>query len=252
VAVFVLAFAFFALPHALVAVTVATTLAPRAAHRWQVGDVQGVRKAVDGTLRVAIPLLILGGSGMIALAWPVTRVVGQFGQTASQGLRPIAHTLTAFGPGLLGYGVAFIMTKVLFALGEVRRASLLMIAGALVGAAWMGVASAVMASSERAAALALGYGAAQTVTAALLTIRVHRLTGSMGTRVAGRTLVESVFAGMAAVVVMLGLVALFGHGARQSLVALLVAGTGGVATFAAGIALLRWREVAGRRVQQPR
>ena len=94
---------------------------------------------------ITVPLLVLAGAGMVALAWPLTRLVAGVGQTSSQGLAPIAHTLAAFGPGLLGYGLAFIMTRVLFALGDVRRASILMVAGAVVGVVTMVVASAWMA-----------------------------------------------------------------------------------------------------------
>ena len=152
VAVFVYAFAFYVLPHALIAVTIATTLGPRVADGWQAGRVGEVRSTIDNAMRITVPLLVLAGSGMVALAWPLTRLVAGVGQTSGQGLAPIAHTMAAFGPGLVGYGLAFIMTRVLFALGDVRRASMLMVAGAVVGVATMVVASASMAPASRAAA----------------------------------------------------------------------------------------------------
>ncbi len=246
VAVFVYAFAFYVLPHALVAVTIATTLAPRVAEGWQAGHVGEVRSAIDGAMRTTVPLLALAGSGMVALAWPLTRLVAGVGQTSSQGLAPIAHTLAAFGPGLLGYGVAFVMTRVLFALGDVRRASLLMIAGAVVGVVTMSVASAVMAPADRAAALAIGYGASQTVAAVLLTMRVHRLTGSMGGRRAARLTAESLLSAVVASMLMAWIAGQFDNTRPQALAAFLVAGTAGVATFAAMVALLRRGELFGR------
>jgi putative peptidoglycan lipid II flippase len=148
VAVFVYAFAFFVLPHALIAVTVATTLAPRVAEGWQAGHTREVRVAIDSAMKGSVPLLALAGAGLMALAWPLTRMVAAVGQTASQGQAPIAHTLAAFGPGLLGYGVAFVMIRVLFSLGDVRQASLLMIAGAVVGVVVMVVASLMMPDSQ--------------------------------------------------------------------------------------------------------
>lgn len=251
VAVFVYAFAFYVLPHALVAVPTATTLAPRVADRWQVGDVATMRTSIDGAMRLLVPLLMLGAAGMIALAWPVARVAA-FGQTASRGLEPIAHTLAAFGPGLLGYGLAFVMMRVLFAIGDVKRSALLMIVSAAVGVGWMAIASAVTAGSERAAALATGYGAAQTVAAIVLTLRVHHLTGSMGARIAGRLFGESFVAAVASTVVMLGLVAQFGTERRQAVGALLLAGAVGVVVFAAVLGLFRRRELLGRRrVEEP-
>jgi len=238
VAVFVYAFAFYVLPHALVAVPIATTLAPRVADLWQVGDLVPLRRAIDQAMRLMVPLLVLGGAGMVGLAWPVATAAA-FGQTASQGLAPIAHALAVFGPGLLGYGIAFVMTRVLFAIGDVRRAALLMIGSAAVGVAWMAVTAVLLDRTERAAALAMGYGAAQTVAAVLLTLRVHRLTGSMGGRVAGRLLGESLLAGAASVGVMLWVVAQFGAGRTAAAEAVLIGSVAGVVVFAAVMALCR-------------
>jgi putative peptidoglycan lipid II flippase len=250
VAVFVYAFAFYVLPHALVAVPMATTLAPRVAEQWQMGDVATARASINTAMRMAVPLLMLACAGMVVLAWPVARVAA-FGQTASQGLAPIAHTLAAFGPGLVGYGVAFVMTRVLFAIGDLRAASLLMLVGAVVGVTWMGVAAGLMAPTERAAALAMGYGASQTVAAVLLTRRVHQKTGSMSGRVTLRLVAESVAAGAVALAVMVGAVAQFGPSRRAAVEAVLFAGAAGVLAFAGAMALLRWRELLGRRGQQP-
>jgi putative peptidoglycan lipid II flippase len=232
VAVFMYAFAFYVLPHALVAVPLATTLAPRVADRWQERDAATARSIIDSSMRLAVPLLLLGGAGMVGLAWPVTRVAA-FGQTASQGFAPIAHTLAAFGPGLLGYGIAFVMTRVLFAIGDVRRASMLMIFAAGSGVATMVLASQMMANSERAAALAIGYGVSQTVAAVLLTGRVRSILGAPHWSVIGRVLVTSMVAAAAAVVAMLVVVARFDTTRSWSLVALLVGGAVGVAVFLA-------------------
>jgi len=246
VAVFVYAFAFFVLPHALVAVTIATTLAPRVAERWQAGRGDEVRAAVDNAMRMTVPLLALSGAGMVALAWPLTRLVAGVGQTASQGLTPIAHALAGFGPGLLGYGVAFVMTRVLFALGDVRRASMLMIAGAVVGVVWMTVASALMAPEDRATALAIGYGASQTIAAVLLTIRVHQLTGAMGGWRVARLAMESAVAAATAAILMTWVVGRFDPTRRQALVAFLLGGTAGVTGFVVVMASFRRRRLLDR------
>ena len=249
VAVFVYAFAFYVLPHALIAVTTATTLGPRVADGWQAGRPSEVRAAIDNAMRITVPLLVLAGAGMVALAWPLTRLVAGVGQTSSQGLAPIAHTLSAFGPGLVGYGLAFILTRVLFALGDVRAASILMVVGAIVGVATMTLASAWMDSSSRSAALAVGYGAAQTVAAVLLTIRVYRLTGAMAARRTARLAVESLLSAVTSVAVMAWVASHFDPTRRQALVAFLLAGTAGVVVFAASLALLRSRELSRRRRQ---
>ena len=244
VAVFVYAFAFYVLPHALVAVPIATTLSPRVADHWQAGDTAATRDVIDSSLRLAVPLLVLAGAGMLALSWPVARVAA-FGQTASEGIAPIAHTLAAFGPGLVGYGVAFILVRTLFALGDVKVASRLMIAGAVVGALTMALLADVMAPADRAAALAIGYGTSQAVTAILLARRAHELTGSVGLRTVGRLLGEAAVAGTVAIVVMSSIADWFAPTRRDSLEAVFVAGTVGVAAFTVAMASFRWRDLQG-------
>jgi len=247
VAVFVYAFAFYVLPHALIAVTTATTLAPRVVDAWQSGGVVDVRNAIDRAVHWAVPLLALAGAGMMALAWPLTRVLAGVGQTASQGLAPIAHALVAFGPGLLGYGIAFVMTRVLFALGDVRHASILMVTGAVVGVGCMAVMSWVLPAHDRAAALALGYGAAQTVSAVLLCRRVNQLTGAIGGRRSVSLGAETVVAAVLAGATMAATVACFDETRRQALAAFLLAGSLGVTVFVAVMGVLRRGELRARR-----
>lgn len=242
VAVFVFCFAFYVLPHALVAVPAATALAPRVADRYQSGDVDGTRVAIDQALSRAVPLLWLGGAGMMALAWQVADAMA-FGQIASQGLEPIGYTLVAFGPGLAGYGVAFLLTRVLFALGDLRAASRLMIAGAVSGVITMVVASSLLPATARSAALAAGYGTAQTVTALLLARRTFRLTGAAGPARTLRLHAGSVAAAGISVVTMMTVAGLFGDRRRESAVAILVAGLVGSVVFAVAFALSRGRGV---------
>jgi putative peptidoglycan lipid II flippase len=176
VAVFTFAFAFFALPHALLAVPVAVALAPRVAEHWQQGHRSEVATLVGRSVRVLVAPLLVSAAAMVALAWPIARAVS-FGQAASQGLAPIAHALAAFGAGLFGYGIAFVMTRVLFSIGDVRWTAIAVSGAAVAGVVLMAVTSKVMAETDRAAALAIGFGAAQAISAVLLTWRVHRLTG---------------------------------------------------------------------------
>lgn len=240
VAIFFYAFAFFVLPHALVAVPMATTVAPRVASLFQVGDTQGAADVVDRAVRLVVPLLALSGAGMVGLAWRVADTMA-FGQTATQGLAPIAHALMAFGPGLLGYGVSFILVRVLYALGDVRSASRLMITSAAAGVVTMFGASSVLPVADRAAALAVGYGAAQTVAAVLLSRRVHRLIGAIAPGPTSGLVTRAVLSGGGAAVTMLLMTTLFGDRRRESAVAIVVAGLLGSAFFVAVL----WNSLRG-------
>ena len=109
---------------------------------------------------------------------------------------------------------------------------------------------AFMAPGSRAAALAIGYGAAQTVAAILLTIRVHGLTGAMNARRVARMATESFVSAVASVAMMVWMVSNFDPTRRQALVAFLLGGTAGVAVFACSMTLFRSRELLARRGRQ--
>ncbi len=233
VAVFTIAFTFFVLPHALLAVPVATAIAPRVADAWQRGRSQEAAVLVDRSVTVVLPLLALATAGLAALAFPVARVVASLGQAGSQGDEPIAHAVGAFGLGLMGYGVAVIMIRVMFGLDEVRRAARLVIVSAVSGVLMMAITSAVFADADRAAALALGYGLAQTVSAVLLTRRVRTLIGAPRWAANGRLAIGSVAAAAVAAGVMLAVQRPFSTDRSGSLAAILVAGLAGSVAFGA-------------------
>ncbi len=237
VAVFVLTFAFFVLPHSLVAVPVTTALAPRVAEAWQQRDGETTGSLIDRGARVIVPLLLLGGAAMVALAWPVARVAS-FGQAALHGRAPIAHALAMFGFGLVGYGMAYMMMRVLFSLGDVRQGALLVSGSAVVGVLAMVVAVWVIPDADRATALALGYGAAQTVSAVVLTIRCRSLTGYPTWTSIGRLTIGSLIAAGAAGALMFALQSAFDSSRWSSLAAIVVAGAAGAVVFVGLLALL--------------
>lgn len=238
VAIFIYAFAFFSLPHALVAVPMATTLSPRVAEHWQSGDRQRLRTEVSAGVDVMLPLLMLAAAGMLALGWPVARAFA-FGQIASEGIEPIGHALMAFSPGLLTYGISFVMVRLLLAVDDVRGCAVLMVWSGVIGAVVMTVVAVTMDRSDRPAALALGYGLAQGLAAVLLTRRFRLLTGAPAAGALVRPLLEAVVAGCAAVAVMLAVGATLGESRTAAGVEIVVGGGAGVAVFVAVLALLR-------------
>ena len=249
VAVFTMTFAFFVLPHALIAVPVATTAAPRIADAWQRGDRGRTGALIERSAQVIVPLLLLAGAAMVALAWPVARVASSFGQAASQGVAPIAYALAMFGLGLLGYGMAFTMTRVLFSLGDVKRASILVATAAVGGVGIMVIATSLFPDTSRAAALALGYGSTQTLSAGLLTWRTRQVTGYPTTASMGRLGIGSVGAAVVAGWAMFLLASRFDHSRWPSLLAIVAAGAVGLVVFVLCIGVfagLRPRNLLGR------
>lgn len=234
VAVFTMTFAFFVLPHALIAVPVATALAPRVADSWQRQRADETREVIERSSQVVVPLLMLAGAAMMALSWPVARVAASFGQARPPGgFGVIAHTLAVFGCGLLGYGMAFVMTRVLFSIDEVKRAAVVVTVAAGAGVAIMGVAALVLPDRERAAALAVGYGATQTISAVALTWLVRRATGAPSWAALGRLSIGSFVAASISGAVMFAVAGRFDDDRFGSSMAIAAAGVIGLFVFIA-------------------
>ena len=186
-----------------------------------------------------VPALCFAGAAMFALAWPVAQVVQSLGQAGSQGAAPIAHTLAVFGPGLLGYGIAFVMTRILFSLDDVRRAALLVSCSALVGVVAMIVA--VAAHRRRTSVLPRWRSATalpKRCRLCLLTARVKQLTGVPAWSSLARLGIGSVAAAGLAAVAMLVIQDQFGTGRWPSVLAMLVATVVGAPVFVAAVGVL--------------
>lgn len=238
VAVFAMTFAFFVLPHALVAVPMTTAIAPRVADAWQRHDAEAVRSLVERTVRVVVPLLLLAGAAMVALAWPVGRIAASFGDAELRGVAPIAHALAVFGLALPGYGLAFVATRLLFSIGDVRAASITIAASAVLGVLAMVAATQVVADRDRAAALAVGYGITHVLGAAGLIALVHRRTAAPRRSQSARALCAALLGAVLAGAAMIAVRVPFGDDRTASVLAVVVAGAAGATVFVAVMATL--------------
>lgn len=167
VAVYALASAVFLLPYALLAAPIATATLPRLATLHQDGQESAFRSmAVRATGRVVV-LTGAAAIGLAALAWPLARLI-VFGEADAQGPAPVAHALIAFAPGVVPYGLAFLLSRVLIARGEIRQAAIVSLLVAVVGITAMIVSAGVIDDRDRAAALALAHSIAYAVGAVVL------------------------------------------------------------------------------------
>lgn len=158
VALFSWGLTFFLLPSSLVALPVAIAVAPRAAAAHQLGDRGALAAAVRGAARTVLPAAIVAAVGLGLLAWPLVRLL-PLGELQTGGLGPVAHTLQAFAPGIVGYSAWALGSRVLFSTDRTRSAALSTGVGALVALVAMVIGSEVVSADERAAALAGAYGA---------------------------------------------------------------------------------------------
>jgi putative peptidoglycan lipid II flippase len=243
---FFFAFAIFQLPYALVAVPVATTRAPLVSRRWVDEDASGAAALVRGGLTPTVSILALAGAAMVALAWPIVRLLA-FGENATGDLGPLAHAVAAFGPGLAAYGALFYLTRIAFAVGLARWPAIAAVVTVVAGGFGMIVASVVAPDDERAAVLAACFSLAPLFGALLLSrvlsARFGEPVGS--TRMVGGALAAAAGAGLA----MAGVAALSSTTSRiGSLVVLIAAGLAGALVAAVALPFLTrrpWRVLVG-------
>jgi putative peptidoglycan lipid II flippase len=182
-------------------------------------------------------LLVGASAALVALAWPIVRIA-VFGDAADGGLAPFAHALAAFAPGLTGYGLVYLLTRASYAVDDARTPFVCVAIGTGAGVVVMIGASAWAPLSERATALAVGYGAAYLVATVLLGVALARRLGPDRPHPLG-TVARVVVAGGLALAVMAvvnGVVAATSR--ATAMVAVVVAGAAGAAAYAGALRVL--------------
>jgi putative peptidoglycan lipid II flippase len=170
-------------------------------------------------------------AAMFALAWPLVRLTA-FGEVAGAALGPLAHAVAAFAPGLIGYGLFYLFTRVRYAQGDVRNPTLANALVAACGLAAMSIAAARVADGERAAALAAAFGGAQLVGAVVLGVITDRSLRHQGNLGVARGIVGSVVVAVAAGALMAAVVeAIGGSGRLSALGTVVLAGGAGLAAL---------------------
>lgn len=223
------AFTFFLLPHALFALPVLNTLFPEAARRAQAHDLPGVAVTVERGVR-AIGFFVLPLAGaLVALAGPLTSVA-LFGETGAAGAELVRLALVGFAPGLIGYGIFYFLTRILYALDDTRTPALVHGGVVLAGVAGMVVGAGAAEGDARIAALAWAHTGTYLAGAMLLGIAVHRRL-----RPAPRVLRPLVVGAAAAVVAGLAMAAVGdrvgGDGRPGAVLAIVVAGLVGLPLY---------------------
>jgi putative peptidoglycan lipid II flippase len=166
------ALSFLLLPYAVLAAPLATTVFPDLVRAHQAGDGARFAALVGRAARTTVLVLVPAAFALMTLSWPIVRVT-VFGAARHDGLAPLAHALTAFAPGLVGYGLFQLLVRCSYARGDARSPTVIGVASVLVGVAVMIVLARSISRSERAVALAIGHGVTYTVAAILLGSRLR-------------------------------------------------------------------------------
>jgi putative peptidoglycan lipid II flippase len=182
--------AVYLLPYAVFAVPVATSAFPVIAQA--AGGGTTLSGTLSGSLRAVLVLTGAGAAVLIAVARPVEAFFSLLDRTHGPGtedaLSGLSESLVAFAPGLVGFGVAALLTRALYVRGRPLHAA------AAVGVGWLLAASlpfALLPAGAGAAAtlraLGIGSSVGMTVSALLLAVLVSRAWGPEAVRGALRT-----------------------------------------------------------------
>jgi len=173
VASYTAAYVFFLLPHALVAVSLMTTIVPELASAWRRQDPDAYRERFSLGVRLMTLIVLPAATGYVLLAKPIIRALLEHGALGTQ---PAAASLTAdnlamFAIGLLGFSIYLFTLRGFYALRDTRTPFFLNL-----GENALNIALAfALEPSLGVPGLALAYGIAYTVggAAALLVLRAR-------------------------------------------------------------------------------
>ena len=191
----------FFVPYAVLAVPIATSMFPV----LSAADGSGFDRTAASSTRAAMLVSWLGAALLAGAAWPAARMfVSHPGQT-----RQLAITFAAFAPGLVGYGLAAGLSRVLLASGRSRLAAVALVGGWLVVIGVDVVAVPLVRSSWVVPVLALGNTAGLTCAGVALFVAVRATRGPAAVlgsaRAAGAGLAGALVGGAVGALVSAGL-----------------------------------------------
>jgi putative peptidoglycan lipid II flippase len=170
------AFAFFLVPYAVLALPLITAVLPELSGEAARGDLgafgRSLRWALDGMAGFVVPVSVAG----VVLAPRIMEMLA-FGQTSQGGGRLIGVGLAALAAGLLPYAAFLLFVRAHYALGEGRAPAVVAVASAGVGAVLMAVGGALAHGEAKLAVMGGAHSLAYLIGAVVLGTRLARRTG---------------------------------------------------------------------------
>ncbi len=234
------AYAFFQLPHGLLAVSLMTTIAPEMASAAERGDVASLRERLSFGLRLTTFVIVPCAAGFIALARPMVVALLQHGAFSAADAAVVAQTIAAFSVGLVPFSMYLFALRAFYSLHDTRTPFLL---NCLENA--LNIALAVpLYYALGVPGLALAFSGAYAGAALLTLVVLGRRIGDLDGRRLADTLTRSLWAGAVVAVVSWAVARAIGWSGTW--IALLTTAAGamaGIAAYVACTAALRMREL---------
>lgn len=183
-------------PWAVLAVPIATSAYPRLAAAFSNHDTDTYRATLRPAARLTLATTTWAAAILVACAHPIA-VVLMAAATGNTRPDPVAASIIAFAPGLLGYGLVALLTRALYAADQALAPAIAAVTGWVVAIAAV-VGFSYLVPHERLTAVAAANTLGMTVAGIALIVMVWRNLGAAALRGTTRTAIAAIVAGGAA------------------------------------------------------
>jgi putative peptidoglycan lipid II flippase len=189
VSTYVAAQVFFILPHALVAVSLMTTIVPGLSSAANRSDHDSYRRQFSNGVRLMSLVILPAAVGYVVLAQPIAHGLLKHGATAGSSAHLIGSNLALFSVGLLGYSIYLYTLRGFYALRDTRTPFFLNLAENGINVVLAFILEPIWGVPGLALSYAIAYNAAGIFAFLALRRRVGRLDGRRTARTVARVLV---------------------------------------------------------------
>ncbi|HEY3831354.1 MAG TPA: murein biosynthesis integral membrane protein MurJ [Acidimicrobiia bacterium] len=231
------AYAFFQLPHGLIAVSIMTALAPALATAARTHDFPVLRRQYELGMRYLLVAIIPAEALLLFFARPVIDAVLQYGSFASSAAGDTAKALVGFSVGLVPFSLYLYTLRAFYSMSDARTP---FIVNCIENAANIAFAI-ILYPSGGVRGLALSFALAYTLAAVIALVLLYRRLGGFPTAPAVGLTARAVAAAAVAVVIAV----VVRHGVGGGLAGTVLAIASGGAAYVGALWCLRTGELRG-------
>jgi putative peptidoglycan lipid II flippase len=253
--IYLVAFAFFQLPHGLFAVSIMTTVTPELAASSIRGDVVAFREQFSLGLRLLVLVIVPSTAVTVIMSRPIVNAFVWHGRVTRHDAAVIAQTLTAFGAGLVFFSVYLYVLRAFYARRDTRTPFII---NCVENALNIALAFALFPSMG-VQGLALSWSLAYAIASVIALTALRAQVGRLDARTITQSFAKMLAAGAALALGVWVTIRAVGYATPGGGLVATVAGLGvGTVLYLAGLQILRVRELRllvdsfiGRKVESP-
>ncbi len=231
------AYAFFQLPHGLIAVSIMTALAPALAAAARERDLPSLRRQYELGMRYLLVAIIPAAALLIFFARPIIDPVLHHGPFASSATEATARALVGFSVGLVPFSLYLYTLRAFYSMSDARTP---FVVNVIENAANI-VLAIVLYPIDGVRGLALSFALAYTLAAVIALVLLYRRLEGFPTAPAGALAARAIAAAAAGVVAAV----VVRHGVGGGLIGTVLAIASGGVVYAGGLWCLRTPELGG-------